>query len=94
MTIIGWVLAFVVAFPVLLYSQYQIYKTHNGVDYYSCRESYPTLNSEIAFNIFLLIALFGLPGIFMTLAYLKITMTLYKGMRGKSRDVKTISLKR
>ncbi|XP_055340066.1 cholecystokinin receptor type A-like isoform X2 [Paramacrobiotus metropolitanus] len=86
MTIICWILAFIVAFPVMFYSRYTWYRQLEGVDYYYCREVFPSIDEEKAYNLFLLVVLFGLPGIFMTIAYAKITASLYKGIKGESQS--------
>lgn len=84
MTILCWILACTVALPALIYSQLIVYYTDpiDGAKYYKCREEHPQVILSRLYNTFLLVILFGLPGIFMTMAYVMITWTLYKGMRG------------
>ncbi|GAV07893.1 hypothetical protein RvY_17673 [Ramazzottius varieornatus] len=84
--IIGcWVLALVIGLPVLFYSRHYSYLSHEGVDYYACREEYDTWELAVVYNLILLIIFFGLPGFIMCLAYLRITVTLFRGTKEQGK---------
>ncbi|OQV14795.1 putative Gastrin/cholecystokinin type B receptor [Hypsibius exemplaris] len=77
MTVVCWLLAFLTGSPILFTSRQEKYFTdEDGVNYYSCRERYFAPWMEVMYNCGLFVILFGIPGVFMTWAYVKITRTL------------------
>ncbi|XP_063903995.1 cholecystokinin receptor [Zophobas morio] len=72
-----WIGSFVCMAPIALLSQLKPTKQGN----YKCREDWPSLEYEKAYNLFLDVVLLVIPLLVLGVAYSLITRTLCKGMR-------------